>query len=249
MRKGFRLYDTHTHIGTARHSGRVDTAEAMLRRMDAFGVERSLLIPFPVVEDHRAQHDEIGRAVQQWPERFSGAACLYPFIPEQEFRDEVRRCREVYGFRALKLQPQYQGLNVLLPSSDFFFDTAHQNGLCVVAHTGSGIPFSLPSLFMIPARKFPDLKIILAHCGGGILAAEAIVAAQFCPNIYLELSSLLPHQIHEVLRFVPADRVMNGSDLPENLESEMEKVLNLEISAADKQQILYGTACRVIEAE
>ena len=79
--------------------------------MDRFGVDRSLAIPFPVVEDHRAAHDLIGRAVAAHPDRLAGAACLYPFVPEADFRDEVRRCREQYGFAALKLQPQYHGLN------------------------------------------------------------------------------------------------------------------------------------------
>ena len=44
------------------------------------------------------------------------------------FQDEVRRCREEYGFRALKLQPQYHGLNPLSSASDFFFETAPIEG-------------------------------------------------------------------------------------------------------------------------
>ena len=59
--------------------------------------------------------------------------------------------------------------------------------------------------------------IILAHCGGGgIFLGEAIVAASLFPNIYLELSSLMPHQVLEVLHFVSSERLMAGSDLPEN---------------------------------
>ena len=34
-------------------------------------------------------HDEIGAAVRQWPDRFAGAACLYPFVKENDFRGEV----------------------------------------------------------------------------------------------------------------------------------------------------------------
>lgn len=67
------MFDTHTHIGTARHSGRAFTAEQRFRPMDQSGVDRSLLIPFPVVDDSRAQHDEIGAAIRQWPDRFAGA--------------------------------------------------------------------------------------------------------------------------------------------------------------------------------
>ena len=108
MKDGFFLFDTHTHIGLARHSGRRQTAEQLLREMDRCGVDRSVVIPFPVVDDYTAAHEEIGAAVAAHPDRLTGAACLNPFIPEQTFRDEVRRCREVHGFRALKFQPQYQ---------------------------------------------------------------------------------------------------------------------------------------------
>ncbi len=101
MIQGFRVFDTHTHIGLARHSGRRYTAEEMLRSMDANGVDRSLLIPFPVVDNYRAQHDEIGAAVRRWPDRFAGAACLDVFVPEAEFVSEVTRCAEVCGVRAL----------------------------------------------------------------------------------------------------------------------------------------------------
>jgi predicted TIM-barrel fold metal-dependent hydrolase len=245
MKDGFRIFDTHTHLGDARHSGRVAGSYDLLRVMDAQGVDRAVAIPFPVVEDYRREHDLIGHAVREHPDRFIGAACLDPFVPLGEFRDEVRRCREVYGFRALKLQPQYHGLNPMLHSSEFFFETALENRMAVIVHTGAGLPFSLPALCMMPARKFPELTIVIAHCGGGIFVHEAIVAAAFCPNIVLEMSSLMPHQVLEVLARVPADRLMIGSDLPENTGTEIGKILSLDVSAAQKHMILCGTADRV----
>ena len=245
MRQGFAVFDAHAHLGMARHSGRCYTADELLRDMDRLGVDRALAIPFPVVEDHRAAHDLIGRAVAAHPDRLAGAACLYPFVPEADFRAEVRRCRERYGFAALKLQPQYHGLNPISESSGFLFEAALENNMAVVCHTGSGIPFALPSLFMMPARKFPGLRIVLAHCGGGIFVHEAIVAAAFCPNITLEVSTLMPHHVLEVLAQVPASRLMAGSDLPENLETEIGKILTLDIPADAKREILSGTASRV----
>lgn len=248
MKDGFAIFDTHTHIGSARHSGRRHHAADIVAAMDQFGVERSVAIPFPVVEDYRGEHDEIGAAIRDYPGRFVGAACLNPFIPQQQFRDEVRRCREQYGFRALKFQPQYQALNPLLESSAFLFEAALENKMALIVHTGTGIPFSLPSMYLLAARDYPQLKIIMAHCGGGgIFFGEAIVAATLFPNIYPELSSLMPHQVLEVLQRVPSDRLMIGSDLPENLNIEMSKILQLAISEEDKRNILYQTASRVFD--
>ena len=91
MNSGFQMFDTHTHVGAARHSGRSLRTEQLLASVDRFGVDRTVVIPFSVVGDYRSTHDEIGRAVAAYPERLVGAACIDPFIPEQAFRDEVRR--------------------------------------------------------------------------------------------------------------------------------------------------------------
>ena len=94
MKNGYRILDTHTHIGIARHSGRRYSADELLRDMDRHGVDMSMVIPFPVVDDWSATHDEIGRAVASHPDRLVGCACMYPYVAQVEFRDEMRRCRE-----------------------------------------------------------------------------------------------------------------------------------------------------------
>lgn len=243
MINGWKVFDAHTHMGEARHTGRVQRAGDLLRDMDREGIDHSLVIPFPVVDDYRAAHEEIGAAVRRYPDRFVGAACIPPFIREQDYRDEVRRCREVHGFVALKLQPQYQAVNPISPRSDFVFESALENGMSMVCHTGSGVPFALPSLFMMAARRFPELKIILSHCGGGgLLVGEAIVAASFCENIYLETSTLMPHHVLEVLAHVPANRIMAGSDLPESLHTEIYKIAELNVDEATRRALLAETA-------
>ncbi|MFN0124590.1 MAG: hypothetical protein ACKV2V_29160 [Blastocatellia bacterium] len=59
MKDGFRVFDTHTHVGHGLHHGRTYSAAALLAAMDKHGVDKSVVIPFPVVADARAAHDEI----------------------------------------------------------------------------------------------------------------------------------------------------------------------------------------------
>jgi uncharacterized protein len=249
MKDGLRVFDTHTHIGHGLHHGRRYSAEQLLAAMDQHGVDRSVVIPFPVVADHRVSHDEIARAVKAHPERLVGTACIYPYIGAANYRDEVKRCVEELGFRALKLQPQFQPLDPLLPVGDFLYEAALEFNLPVIIHTGTGAPYALPSLYTLIAQRFPELKIILAHCGGGgLFFAEAIVAARACPNIWLELSTLMPHHILQVLQHISSDRLMIGSDLPENLTTEMFKIYSLAVADEIKQNILWNTACNVFGA-
>ena len=249
MIQGFKIFDTHTHLGVARHSGRIMTADRLLEHMDAHGIDRSLLIPFPVVDDYRWTHDLIADAVKAHPDRFAGAACLNPFLAEQEFRDEVKRCAQELGFCALKFQPQFQPLNPISRRSDFLFESALENELTLICHTGTGAPFALPSLYILPARRYTKLKIVLAHSGGSIYALEALVAAQVCPNIYLELSSLMPHHLGDILGAIPPDRLMIGSDLPESAATEIGKIVELKIPKKFKRDILWTTPRRLFDGK
>ncbi len=246
MRNRFRVFDTHTHIGVAAHSGNRYSADQLLASMDKNGVDRAAVIPFPVLENCREANDTVGRAVAAHPDRLIGVAYVYPAISEKAFREEVNRCVEQWGARALKLQPQYQPINPLHERFDYVFETALEHRLPVICHTGNGIPATLPSLFMVPARKFPQLKFILAHAGGGgMLVGEVIVAAKFCPNIYLELSTLMPNHVRLVLSHVGSSRVMIGSDLPENAAVEIDKIFESCDSDTAKQDILWNTAAGI----
>lgn len=244
---GYRTYDTHTHLGTAVHSGRTMTAQAMLRHMDACGIDRSLLIPFPVVADHRQEHDAIASAVREHPDRFTGAICIDPFLPENIVADEIRRCVEELGLRALKLQPQFCGLNPMSAKGSWFFGLANEYRLPVVVHTGGGAPFALPSLLIAPAREYPELPIIIGHGGSPVYYLEAIIAAQVCSNLYIDVSSLMPHHVLHVLQHVPASRLMAGSDLPESAEIELGKIVTLGIDDEARTQILWHTPRRVLD--
>lgn len=249
MKDGFRLFDSHCHLGQALHSGRECSAQRMLASMEEHGIDRALLIPFPVVRDEKAQHDLIGAAVREHPKQFCGAACLDPYQPHQQLRDEMRRCVEELGFIALKLQPQYHGLDPMSGKAVPYWEAALEFNLPVVVHTGTGAPYALPSLLIPPARRFPELRLIVAHAGGITYTHEAIVAASVCPNIYIEFSTLMPHHMLPVVKAVPSNRLMIGSDMLESTATEFGKVLGLDIDSQTKSDILWNTAAQLFGAE
>jgi predicted TIM-barrel fold metal-dependent hydrolase len=75
------------------------------------------------------------------------------------------------------------------------------------------------------------------------------VAATVCPNIYVELSSLMPHHVREVLAHVPSSRLMAGSDLPDSIGPEMSKILGLDVPAETRREILWNTPRRLFDRE
>jgi len=55
----------------------------------------------------------------------------------------------------------------------------------------------------------------------------------------------MSQHLTDVLAHVPSPRLIIGSDLPESLETEMSKILKLEITSEVKADIQWNTAARL----
>ena len=139
----------------------------------------------------------------------------------------------------------HHGVNPLTEDGDLVFATAHALGIRCMVHTGAGIPFSLPALCIPAANKYPDLKIVLAHAGGGIVSAEAQVAASICGNLYLETSWCLGEDIRWMINTIGPDRVMMGADLPSNVPVEFAKYRALDLEPEVYNKVMGETAVDV----
>lgn len=237
--------DTHAHLGECCVFGLYATEEDMLRRMDESGVDATIVQPYPGATDYRVRHDEIAELCARYPGRFFGLASVSPHIGKDKYQREIERCVKDLNFVALKLHTIGHAVNPLSEDGDLAFATAFQFGIPAMVHTGAGIPFSLPALCIPAANKYPNLKIILAHAGGGIVSAEAQVAASICNNLYLETSWCLGEDIRWMINTIGPDRVMMGADLPSNVPVEFAKYKALELEPAAYDKVMGETAIDV----
>jgi predicted TIM-barrel fold metal-dependent hydrolase len=133
-------------------------------------------------------------------------------------------------------------------------------GLVVLSHSGPGpagaAGSARPSDFAPVLRKWPHLRLVLAHLGGASWRETAAVAADF-PQLVFDLSGIIewtgaPHapsaaQLSALIRQIGADRVMLGSDFPwyDPIRT-ADRVAGLPgLSTAERAAILGGTAMRV----
>jgi len=237
--------DTHAHLGECCVFGLYATEEDMIRRMDESKVDATIVQPYPGAKDYVKRHDEIAELCAKYPGRFFGLASLSPHVGKDAYQREIERCVKDLKFVALKIHTIGHAVNPLSEDADVAFATADHFGIPCMVHTGMGIPFSLPALCIPAANKYPKLKIVLAHAGGGILSAEAQVAASICDNLYLETSWCIGEDIRWMINTIGADRVMMGADLPSNVPAEFAKYQALDLAPDVYDKVMGGTAIDV----
>jgi predicted TIM-barrel fold metal-dependent hydrolase len=244
-----KIIDSHCHLGVSKLSGHTITESDLLQAMDTHGVDMALAMPHAVTDDPVAAHNAVAELGQHHPERFRGIVNLSPLWDEADYRREATRCVRELGFVALKLNPMQHLTSPLMANANKVFDAAADLGVPIIVHTGPGVPWALPALSIPQARRHPDLPIILAHAGFAVYTAEAYVAASECDNIYLEPSWCAIYEMKWLIKELGTDRILFGSDLPENLPVELTKYKSLNLPPDDLAACLGGTAARLFQIE
>lgn len=239
------IIDVHVHLGRDRVFDHEQTEKEVIQAMDSYGVDVAIVQPFvdtPTIDAARKLHDRIAKMSKENPKRIFGMISLNPHLEEEEFEKEVTRCVKDLGFVGIKLSPIAHACNPLSKDGMRVFEIADKLDIPVMVHTGSGIPFALPSLIIPIAKKFSHLKIVLAHSGGNISSQEALIVAKECENVYLEPSWVGIHTVKNWIKFLGAKRIMFGSDILENCPVELAKFKSMGLSEKSLNQCLYKTA-------
>ena len=130
------------------------------------------------------------------------------------------------GARGVKIHPVIQRFEANDERLRPTFETCVELDLSVVAHAGPGrgsVQFGEPAAFAGVLRRFPGLKLVLAHLGGGAWNNVERFARDF-PNAYFDCSEILhwtgahgaptPDRLARLIRDIGARRVLFGSDFP-----------------------------------
>ena len=222
-----------------------DSEEDLLAYMDENGIDAALLQTGIWPADPKAATERLHRLTLRFPGKFWGAAVLSPYLPEGEYFSFMRWAVRDLGFKALKLQTYAFCASPTSPQARKVFETAAALDVPVIIHTGNGVPAALPSLAIPIAKAYAQLKIVLAHSGGGMYGAEALIAAQTSENIYLETSWCTVTDLRAFVQTLGCGRVMFGTDLPLNAGVELAKYRALRLTDAQYEQCFCRTATEV----
>jgi len=243
----------------------VEEPTAVLKAMDDAGIERIALVNYvaPDVIGYTAEVNEwvVGYA-KAAPDRFIPVGSINPrFVAD--CGSETRRLVDL-GIRALKLHSAHELVypNAYrdggeLPGMAAMYEQAQDLGVPFIFHTGTSIfplarvkyaePLHLDDVLV----DFPRLKVVMAHGGRPLWVQQCEFLLRRRPGVYIDLSSLPPRQLPRVFPRLEsmADRLLYGSDWPApgptDLNSNIEAILELELSDEAKRKILRDTALEV----
>ena len=238
------ILDAHAHLGFDEVFDHDFSEADLVAGQEQNGVDASLVQPGTChgLADVQRQHDAIADLARRRPGRIFGIANPSPHLPAAQYEAEVRRCIERLHFVGLKVHPMAHAVNPLGRHGRRAFALASELGVPAMVHTGAGIPWAAPSLLAPVAEAHPALRIVAAHAGGGILAAEAGLLAERHGNVYLECSWTPGFLIAQWVRALGAGRVMFGSDHAENVAAELAKVRTCGLSTGELDGVLGRAA-------
>lgn len=234
------IIDTHQHLGRSLFTDVETTRNDLLAAMDENGIEIAFVMPQPTRDDLYEYHDRIAADVEAAGGRLYGMASIDPWWDEAKYIAEASRCVEDLGFVALKLHPLAHNIAANHGQAEKVYRAAADLGVPLIVHTGLGTPWSLPSLCIPFARRYPTLPVILAHSGWGVYSAEAFVAADVCENIVLEPSWCPAYVTQKLARTFGCERMLFGTDHLTNMPVELAKFRAIGLSE-DELQTIFET--------
>ena len=214
------IIDADCHISSSRFDPLAITADDLVERMDAAGVDKALVWLKPrydkVIE---TENQAIFEAWQKYPDRLIPFGWANPHLGQQATSDTIKRCFEEYGFYGIKFNGAQDGY--VIDSDDFampFVEQAAAYDKPIAFHIGADFventhPYRLGRI----AERFPETQFIMIHMGGAripSLSRSAIETAQRYDNITLIGSNVEYEAILQAIQTLGSGRVCFGSDTP-----------------------------------
>jgi uncharacterized protein len=207
---------------------------------DVLGFGRS-----PTEEQVALINDETAEVMRAHPGFVTGFCHLNPTLGAPSVRREVARCVAL-GFRGIKLEIANNARDACMAP---VMAAAERHGLVVLQHAWSMTQIRQRRFHTDPedvatlARRFPSVKIIMAHLTG--CGVRGVLAVKACPNVVIDTSGAAPEAgiVEYAVEQLGAGRVLYGSDVPvRDFGVAIARITGSRLNATTKQKILYDNA-------
>ncbi|MDM8005281.1 MAG: amidohydrolase family protein [Phycisphaerae bacterium] len=240
------IIDGHVHIGVGNFFHMKADVDLLLHLADQLGIDKLFVTDLnSLFYDMSEGNDCLARDVAAHQDRLMGY-CSVP-TPRLGRRaiDEIRRCREKYGFRGVKIYSHPEA-PITEPATYPLLEVAAEYGMPILSHT---TPDECDHLM----QHVPQARLVMAHMGGHPYAFgdwhRAVAVAKKHPNLLLDTASsqidngMVEHAVAEL----GPEKILYGSDMPLlDPFTQMAKVTGAELDDRAKALILGGNLQRLL---
>jgi len=297
---GSTLLEENGRAATTMHQ-RLYDLELQLDDMEAAGVGVSVLSCLlgwsASLEECRYINDDLAAIQKKYPGRFVGLAQA-PILEGRAALAELRRAIKDLGLHGVTITSQVGGLSLDAAALYGFYETVCELDVAVFVHPAL-VPtgydhlkdYDLPrvlgrevDLMVATTRliaggvfdRFPDLKLVMAHFGGGIAAVKDRLVGkgyrfgtlkkpfgEYFDSVYFDMAGFEGGSaaFHCALQGIRPDRLVFASDYPQDftgvntdtgkgmaeLKSYIEMIRAAALSEEMKAKILGGTAAALLK--
>ena len=241
------IIDTHVHI----HRGEPEkiVQSALRSGIDTILVS-SIGIPgaivYPTMEEIVTSNNNLIEQMKEFPDNIRGICFASPQHPD-ESAAEIERCF-AQGIVGIKL---WVAVKMSDPKVEPIARKAIELDIPILQHTwnkttGNMQDESTPADVAVLAKKFPELRIQMAHLYGAGFHGIADIAPY--PNIYPDVSGGEPEAgiLEYAVSVLGPERILFGSDAPgRGFAVQLGKVKGANLSEEVKEMILWKNAKRV----
>lgn len=186
-----------------------ESPEELLVLEDQAGIELAVVMPRVTYHPDNRWHAEALKGYQ----RLIGCACVNPNFGEEAV-EELQKAITEWGLKGLKLMAPAHHYNISSPIVYPLMDLARELEIPVTIHSGSSPvhPLEIAALVL----RYPEVPVVMDHMGHREYTAQAIRAAELCPNIYLgtTIAAFEPGTVKAVVEALGPERVVFGSNAP-----------------------------------
>lgn len=242
------IIDSHLHLGGLSYLYLPsNTEENIINLLKKFGVNKAICAHHGSLLTINFGEEELFKALNRYEDFLYGYLVFNPNFKDISLESLKKNIGRI-NIAGIKLHPSWHQCYPYDKKYDRFWQFAAEKNIPVLTHSwdpdvsNKAQKYSNPFGFEVILKKFPELKLILAHAGGrNKMLYDVMDLMEQYPNICVDFAGdiFIPGLIEEYVRRVGSQRLLFGSDMPwVDIRFHLAHVLNLDICEEDKKNIL-----------
>jgi|GEM_PF-3449781 len=242
------IIDFHVEIGDNIYYETSLSVEDILRVIDTWKISYALITPAYGVA-YIYDFDEANREIYEICKKhvnLVGMGTVNPWF-KQKSLVELEKIFHVYGFKGLKLIPYLQGFGINHKIVYYVMEYLAKEK--AVLYIPSGYHPQSPLEIADIADAFPEVNIVMGFAGFTDFWMEVLPAMKRHSNLFTDISCQSNvRAIKEAIKVLGSERFLFASSLPySDIEIEYEKIELLGLNEADKENILWRNAKKLLK--